>query len=146
MTDRDPAGPRRTPKKPAPVDPAAGAPAPRRSRAAAAPGGTPPSADAPSADAPSADAPSADAPSADAPSADAPSAEAPPASTALRDRWWWSPTLMIVVGLVVIGYQLEPLRSSNAVWGNWAVAALGLVVVVHGAVQLHRAHRARGSR
>ena len=63
--------------------------------------------------------------------------------TALRDRWWWSPTLSIVIGLVVIGYQLEPLRGPDALWGNWLVAALGAAVSVWGVVRLVRAARAR---
>ena len=67
----------------------------------------------------------------------------PPTGTALRDRWWWSPTLSIVIGLVVIGYQLEPLQGSNPLWGNWVVAALGLAVAVYGGVRLLHAHRSR---
>ncbi len=65
------------------------------------------------------------------------------AGTALRDRWWWSPTLSIVIGLVVIGYQLDPLRGDNPLWGNWLVAALGAAVAVWGAVRLVRAARSR---
>lgn len=67
----------------------------------------------------------------------------PVTGTALRDRWWWSPTLSIVIGLVVIGYQLEPLRGPDAIWGNWVVAGLGLAVAVWGAVRLVRAARSR---
>lgn len=66
-----------------------------------------------------------------------------PAGTALRDRWWWSPALSIVVGLVVIGYQLEAIRGPNPLWANWAVAALGLVVAGYGALRLLRAYRSR---
>ena len=64
-------------------------------------------------------------------------------STGLRDRWWWSPTLSIVLGAVVIGYQLDAIRGPNPLWMNWVVAALGLAVVVHGGVRLLRAHRER---
>ena len=64
-------------------------------------------------------------------------------STALRDRWWWSPTLSIVIGAVVIGYQVEAIRGPDPIWMNWVVAGLGLVVVVHGAVRLLQAHRSR---
>ena len=64
-------------------------------------------------------------------------------STSLRDRWWWSPTLSIVVGAVVIGYQLEAIRGPNPLWMNWVVAGLGLAVAVYGLVGLLRAHRSR---
>lgn len=67
----------------------------------------------------------------------------PSSGTALRDRWWWSPTLSIVIGLVVIGYQLDPLRGDNPLWGNWLVALLGAAVAGWGAVRLVRAARAR---
>ena len=67
----------------------------------------------------------------------------PVPGTALRDRWWWSPTLSIVIGLVVIGYQLDPLRGGDAVWGNWLVAGLGAALAVWGAVRLAQAARTR---
>ena len=63
--------------------------------------------------------------------------------TAVRDRWWWSPTLAIVIGGVVIGYQVEALRGPNPLVLNWVVAALGLAVAVYGAVGLLRAYRSR---
>jgi hypothetical protein len=66
--------------------------------------------------------------------------------TALGDRWWWSPTLSIVIGAVVIGYQLEAIRGPNPLALNWVVAGLGLAVAVYGAVGLLRAHRARRTR
>ncbi|WP_129337304.1 hypothetical protein [Cellulomonas endophytica] len=63
--------------------------------------------------------------------------------TALRDRWWWSPTLWLVLGLAVAGYQVEPLRGTSALWANWLIAGLGLLVAVYGAVRLVRAARSR---
>ena len=72
-----------------------------------------------------------------------PSSPGSPESTALRDRWWWSPTLSIVVGAVVIGYQWEVLTGPDPLWASWVVAALGLAVAVWGAVRLLRAYRSR---
>ncbi|WP_129337132.1 hypothetical protein [Cellulomonas endophytica] len=63
--------------------------------------------------------------------------------TALRDRWWWSATLWLVLGLAVIGYQVEPLRGTNPLWANWLVAGLGLLVAAYGGVRLVRAARSR---
>ncbi len=73
----------------------------------------------------------------------APSGAAPAAGDALRDSWWWSPTLAIVVGLVVAGYQLDSLRSPDPLWISWAVAAVGVVVALVGVVRLLRAYRSR---
>jgi len=62
---------------------------------------------------------------------------------ALRDRWWWSPTLWTVVGLVVVGYQVEALRGPDPLWLNWVVAGLGLALAVYGAGRLLQAYRSR---
>ena len=74
---------------------------------------------------------------------DAAATDSPTSGTSLRDRWWWSPTFAVVVGLVVVGYQLGPIRGGDALWLNWLVAALGLGVAVYGAVGLLRAYRSR---
>jgi len=60
--------------------------------------------------------------------------------TALRDRWWWSPVLSIVVGLVVIGYQWEQLTGPGGISLNWVVAAIGAAVALTGVVRLVRAY------
>jgi len=113
MTDHDPAPPRRRRPSPSATGSAAGRPSTPAARDARA-------------------------------SRDSGGAAGPAAGpTALRDRWWWSPTLSIVIGLVVVGYQLDPLRGANPLWGNWVVAALGLGVAVWGVVRLVRAARSR---
>ena len=67
----------------------------------------------------------------------------PTAGTALRDSWWWSPTLMLVVGIVVAGYQLDSLRSPDPLWVSWAVAGVGVLVALIGLVRLASAYRSR---
>ncbi|WP_298457601.1 hypothetical protein [uncultured Cellulomonas sp.] len=75
------------------------------------------------------------------PAAPGPAPAAP--GTALRDRWWWSPTLALVIGAVVVGYQLDALRGPDPVWLNWLVAGLGLAAAGYGIVTLLRAYRSR---
>ena len=60
--------------------------------------------------------------------------------TSLRDRWWWSPALSIVLGLAVAGYQWGPLTGSGGFWGNWLIAAIGVGVAVSGVLRLVRAY------
>jgi hypothetical protein len=73
----------------------------------------------------------------------APSGASPAAGATLRDSWWWSPTLAVVVGLVVAGYQLDSLRSPDPLWISWVVAAIGVVVALVGLVRLVRAYLSR---
>ena len=61
------------------------------------------------------------------------------APMALQDRWWWSPTLSLVLGVVIVGMQWPSLRTGG-VWLNWVVGALGAVVAVFGLVRLLRAY------
>lgn len=61
----------------------------------------------------------------------------------LRDRWWWSSTLWLVVGGGIVAYQWPALSGEiDGFWANWAMAALGLAIAVVGAVRLHRDWRA----
>ena len=59
---------------------------------------------------------------------------------ALSDRWWWSPTLCLVVGIVVVVWQVSSLTSSSGLWLNWLVAALGTASALYGLVTLVRAY------
>ena len=54
--------------------------------------------------------------------------------TSPRDRWWFSPMLRVVAGGAVAAFQWGPIRDGTANWLNWTVAALGLVVLVVGAI------------
>ncbi|HEY3547493.1 MAG TPA: hypothetical protein VGK17_15585 [Propionicimonas sp.] len=77
--------------------------------------------------------------------ADAPDDPAMPETTwagnqPLSGRWWWSPALMLVVGVVVTGYQTGPIRSGNGIVLNWVMAVIGVAVAVAGLVSLRRAH------
>lgn len=60
----------------------------------------------------------------------------------LDTRWWWSPTLMIVVGIAVIWYQFGAINGDGAIWMNWVLVAIGGAVGVAGLVSLARAYRA----
>lgn len=57
----------------------------------------------------------------------------------LQDRWWWSPTLSLVLGAVITAMQVSALRNGG-VWLNWLVAAIGTAVAVSGLVRLLRAY------
>lgn len=58
----------------------------------------------------------------------------------LGERWWWSSTLKIVVGLVVIGYQVSAYASEDGgIWLNAVMIAVGAAVAAWGAVGLWRA-------
>jgi hypothetical protein len=84
----------------------------------------------------------------DTPAASSSGSPAAPGATTsagdtLRDSWWWSPTLAVVVGLVVTGYQVPSLRGPDPLWISWVVAGTGVVVALVGAVRLLRAYRSR---
>ena len=53
----------------------------------------------------------------DAQTADLGSSE-PAAPILLQDRWWWSPTLSLVLGGVITAMQVSALRTGG-VWLNW---------------------------
>ena len=57
----------------------------------------------------------------------------------LQDRWWWSPTLSLVLGGVITAMQVSALRTGG-VWLNWLVAAIGTAVAISGLVRLLRAY------
>lgn len=61
---------------------------------------------------------------------------------ALDTRWWWSPALMIVVGGVVIAYQVAAYVGDGGIWLNAVMIAVGAAVVIAGLVSLRRAYRA----
>lgn len=63
----------------------------------------------------------------------------PAAPILLQDRWWWSPTLSLVLGGVITAMQVSALRNGG-VWLNWLVAAVGTAVAVSGLVRLLRAY------
>lgn len=60
----------------------------------------------------------------------------------LDSRWWWSPTLMIVVGAVVIGYQFGAILGEGGIWLNWVMVAVAAGVAIAGLVSLKRAYAA----
>lgn len=60
----------------------------------------------------------------------------------LTTRWWWSPALMIVVGGVVIGYQVSAYVGEGGIFLNGVMIAVGAAVVVAGLVSLRRAYAA----
>ena len=64
----------------------------------------------------------------------------------INDNWWWSPALMLIVGLGVIGYQSTPILAGEAIVLNWVMVVIGAVVAVLGLMQLktaYAAHRAQ---
>ena len=74
-----------------------------------------------------------------------------PASRSLDARWWWSSSLPVIVGLVVIGYQVSAFADGVGTWANGAMIALGGAVALWGLAGLRKdyaAHRAasRGDR
>lgn len=65
----------------------------------------------------------------------------------LTTRWWWSPVLMVVVGVAVIGYQVSAYTNGGGMWMNAVMIAIGAAVAVAGLVSLWRAYpaeRAKG--
>ncbi|MDO8107742.1 hypothetical protein Q6348_11095 [Isoptericola sp. b441] len=64
----------------------------------------------------------------------------------LTTRWWWSAGVMTVIGVAVVAYQWQPIVTSTAVWGNYAVAVLGAGVALYGAWQLWRDWRSERAR
>ncbi|RYV50702.1 hypothetical protein [Pengzhenrongella frigida] len=62
------------------------------------------------------------------------------APTSIRDNWWWSPSFAIVIGVVVVLFQVGPINDSGGVWLNWAVAGIGIALAATGAARLVRAY------
>lgn len=60
----------------------------------------------------------------------------------LDSRWWWSPALMIVVGVAVIGYQVSAYTNGGGIWMNAVMIVIGAAVAVAGLVSLWRAREA----
>lgn len=58
----------------------------------------------------------------------------------LQDRWWWSATLSLVLGIVIVMLQFPSLQTGG-VWLNWVVAVIGAAVAVFGLVRLIRAYQ-----
>lgn len=57
----------------------------------------------------------------------------------LDRNWWWSPALMIVVGLAVAGYQYSAIAGEDGgIVLNWVLVVIGAGVVVAGLVSLRR--------
>ena len=53
--------------------------------------------------------------------------------------WWWSPGLMLVVGVAVIGFQVDAYGSpGGGMWLNAVMIGVGAVVAVLGARGLWR--------
>ena len=53
--------------------------------------------------------------------------------------WWWSPGLMVVVGVVVIGFQVQAYTGDGGTVLNAIMIAIGAAVAGTGVVQLWRA-------
>ena len=70
-----------------------------------------------------------------------PSSDARPAS--LNQRWWWSGVLWIVAGGAVAWYQSPVIQDGSAIWANWLMVAVGVVLAGLGAVRLWRAWQAQ---
>ncbi len=64
-------------------------------------------------------------------------------SRSLDARWWWSSSLPVIVGLVVIGYQVSAFTDGVGTWANGAMIALGAGVALWGLAGLRRDHAAR---
>lgn len=73
----------------------------------------------------------------DQPEPTEPDADAP---TSVRDNWWWSPAVAIVIGVVVVMFQVGPLTGSGGVWLNWVVVGLGIALAASGVTRLVRAY------
>lgn len=53
--------------------------------------------------------------------------------------WWWSPGLMVVVGVVVVGFQVQAYTAGGGTVLNAIMIAIGVAVAATGLVQLWRA-------
>jgi len=62
------------------------------------------------------------------------------APTSVRDNWWWSPAVSLVIGIVVVGFQVGSLTGGGGVWLNWVVAGAGIALAASGVARLVRAY------
>jgi amino acid transporter len=62
------------------------------------------------------------------------------APTSIRDNWWWSPSIGIVIGVVVVLFQVGPIRDTGGIWLNWVVAGLGIALAATSLARLVRAY------
>ncbi|MCV2394623.1 hypothetical protein OEB99_09920 [Actinotalea sp. M2MS4P-6] len=70
-----------------------------------------------------------------------------PRPRTLRDNWWWSGGLWSVAGGAIIWYQWPSLTGeTEGFWGNWVMAAVGLVIGVVGLFRLYRDWRIEEAR
>lgn len=69
-----------------------------------------------------------------------PEPEVDDAPTSVRDSWWWSPAFAIVIGVVVVLFQVGPIGESGGVWLNWVVAGVGISLAATGVARLVRAY------
>jgi ABC-type uncharacterized transport system permease subunit len=56
----------------------------------------------------------------------------------VRDNWWWSPAVALVIGVVVVMLQAQSLTGSGGHLLNWVVAGLGVALAASGVVRLVR--------
>jgi len=66
---------------------------------------------------------------------DGPHQEAP---ATVRDNWWWSPAVALVMGVVIVAIQWPSLTGSGGHVLNWVVAGLGAALAASGVVRLAR--------
>ena len=60
------------------------------------------------------------------------------APATVRDNWWWSPAVALVIGVVVVMLQAQSLTGSGGHLLNWVVAGLGVALAASGVVRLAR--------
>lgn len=60
------------------------------------------------------------------------------APATVRDNWWWSPAVALVIGVVVVMLQAQSLTGSGGHLLNWVVAGLGVALAASGVVRLVR--------
>lgn len=63
-----------------------------------------------------------------------------PADAPSDPQWWRSASLMILVGGVVIAYQVAAYTGEGGMWLNAVMIVIGAAVVVAGLLSLRRAH------
>lgn len=61
----------------------------------------------------------------------------------LHARWWWSASLPLIVGVVVIGFQISAYRDGGGMWLNAVMIVVGAAVAISGLVGLKKAHAER---
>lgn len=69
---------------------------------------------------------------------DEPDAAHQDAPATVRDNWWWSPGVALVIGVVVVMLQWQSLTGAGGHLLNWVVAGLGAALAASGVVRLVR--------